>query len=108
MLFFLERGFKLALPTILFKFLRDSIRETRTGITSKKGKFITNGRLISYILVENGMVDNLLVSGLTFELVKDDGKFLWGETSKAWVLSPRSLSYITFLLGRYMWNKDSC
>lgn len=31
MLFFLEKGFKLALPAILFKFLSDSIRETRIG-----------------------------------------------------------------------------
>lgn len=46
MLFFLEKGFKLALLAILFKFLRDSIRETRTGSSSKRGRFISNGRLI--------------------------------------------------------------
>lgn len=75
MLFFLERGFKLALSAILFKFLRDSIRETRTGSKSKKGRFISNGRLISDLLVKSGFMDNLLVSGLTKELVKDAGKF---------------------------------
>lgn len=45
MLLFLDKGFKLALPAILFKFFRDSIRETRTGCTSKKGRFIPNERL---------------------------------------------------------------
>lgn len=72
MLLFLEKGFKLAFPTILFKFLKDSIRETRTGNTSKKGRFILNGRFIYDLLVENGLVDNLLASGLTEELVKDE------------------------------------
>lgn len=78
MLFFLEKGLKLALPSILFKFIRDSIRESKTGSSSKKGKgkFIPNGCLISDILVENGLVDDLLVSGLTDELVKDYGKVL--------------------------------
>lgn len=46
MLFFLEKGFNLALLAILFKFSKDSIRETITRISSKKGKFISNERLI--------------------------------------------------------------
>lgn len=76
MLFFLEKRSQVGTPSILFKFLRDSIRESITGGSSKKNKsnFIPNGRLISDILVENGMVDDLLVSGLTDELVKDDEK----------------------------------
>lgn len=65
MMFFLEKGFKLELSAIFFKFLRDSIREIRTGSTSKKGRFIPNGRLIYDLLVENGLVGDLLVSGLT-------------------------------------------
>lgn len=64
----------MGLPAILFRFLRDSIRETRTGSSSKKGNFISNGRIISDILVENGLFEDLLVSELTFELVKDAGK----------------------------------
>lgn len=51
MMFFLEKGYKLALPMLLFKFLRDSIRETRTESTSKKGRFIPNGRLLFNLLV---------------------------------------------------------
>lgn len=75
-MFFLEMGLKLELPSILFKFMRDSIRESIIGSYSKKGKgnFIPNGSLISDILVENGLVDDLLVSGLTNELVKESGK----------------------------------
>lgn len=83
MLFFLEKGYKVALPTILFKFLMDSIRETRTGSTSKKGRFIPNGRLISDILVENSLLDDLLVSGLIDELVKYAGKIFRGKNLKS-------------------------
>lgn len=76
MLFFLEKGLKLALRSILFKFVRDSSRESRTGNSSKKRKsrFITNGRLIFDILVEDRLVVDLLISGLTNELVKDARK----------------------------------
>lgn len=73
----------MTLPAILFKFLRDSIRETRTGSTSKKGRCIPNGRLISNILVENGLMDDLLISGLTKELIKDASKILWGKNFKS-------------------------
>lgn len=76
MIFLLEKGVKLGLPSLLFKFIRDSFRESKTGGSSKKprSKFIPNGRLISDILVESGVVYDLLVSGLTEELVKDAGK----------------------------------
>lgn len=78
MLFCLEKDVKLGLPSILFKFMRGSIRESRTGGSSKKTKriFIPNDILMSDILVENGLVHDLIVSGLTDELVKDVGKVL--------------------------------
>lgn len=84
MFFFLEKRLKVALPFILFKFLGDSIRESITGSSSKKskGKIIPNGRLISDILVENGLVDDLLVGGLTDELVKESGKVFWSKNLK--------------------------
>ncbi|XP_050897540.1 uncharacterized protein LOC127104400 [Lathyrus oleraceus] len=84
-LFLLEKGVNLGLSSLLFKFIRDSIRESRTGGSSKKArsKFIPNGRLISDILVENGLVDDLLVSGLIEKLVKDVGKVLWGKNMKS-------------------------
>lgn len=76
MLFLLEKGGKLGLSSLIFKFIRNSIRESRTGGSSKKArrKFIPNGRLISDILVESGVVDDLLVSGFIKELVKDARK----------------------------------
>ncbi|XP_050916319.1 uncharacterized protein LOC127131441 [Lathyrus oleraceus] len=76
MLFYLEKGVKLGLPLILFKFMRDSIRESRTAGSSKKTKIksIPNGRLIS---------DILMGSGLTKELVKDAGKVFWGKNLKS-------------------------
>lgn len=85
MMFLLEKGVKMGLPSLLFMFIRDSIRESRTGGSSKKArsKFVTNGRLISDILVENGVVDDLLFSGLTEELVKDARKVLWGKNLKS-------------------------
>ncbi|XP_050897261.1 uncharacterized protein LOC127104091 [Lathyrus oleraceus] len=84
MLFFLDKGLKMGLPSILFKFMRDSVRESRTSGSSKKNKskFIPNRRLISDILVENGLVDDLLVSGLTNELMKDAGMVFWGKNLK--------------------------
>lgn len=84
MLFFLERGLKLGLPSILFNFMRDSIRESWTGGSSKKNKskFIPNGKLISDIFVENSLADDLLVSGLTDELVKDARKNFWVKNLK--------------------------
>lgn len=82
MLFFLEKCIKMTLLEILFRFLIDLIRENIIGSSSKKGKFISNGRLISYILVENGIVEDLLVNGIAAELVKDVGKVLWGNNMK--------------------------
>lgn len=76
MLFLLEKGVNLGLPSLSFKLIRDSIRESRTGGSSKKSrrKFIRNDRLIYDILGESGLVDDLLVSGWIKELVKDVGK----------------------------------
>lgn len=87
----MEKGVKLRLPSLMFKFIRDSIRESRTGGSSKKArrKFIPNGRLISYILVESSLVDDLLISGLTEELVKDAGKVFWGKNLKSMDLISR-------------------
>lgn len=62
-MFLLEKGVKLGLPSLMFKFIRYSIKASRTGGSSKKSKrkFIPNGRLISNILVESGVVDDLSV-----------------------------------------------
>lgn len=91
MLFLLEKGVKLGLPSLLFKFMRDSIRGCRTddSFNKSKSKFIPNDRLISDILVESGLVDCLLASGLTEELVKDAGKVFWGKNLKSMGLISR-------------------
>lgn len=83
----MEKGLKLALPSILFKFLRDSIRESITSSSSKKSKsrFIPNGRLNFYILVENSLVDDLPISGLTDELVRMLERSSRGRISTPWV-----------------------
>lgn len=85
MLFFMEKGLKLALPSILLKFMSDSIRESKTGGSSKKSKSkcIPNERLIFDILVENGLVDDLLASGITDELVNSARKIFWGKNLKS-------------------------
>lgn len=85
MLFFLEKGLKMGLPSILFKFMRDFIRESKTcgSLKKNKSKFSPNGRMISDILVENSLVNDLSVSGLTNELVKDTGKIFWGKNLKS-------------------------
>lgn len=85
MLFLLKKGVKLGLPSLLFKFINSSIRESITGGSSNKArsKFISNVRLFSDVLVESGMMDDLLVSGLTKELVKDVGKVFWGKNLKS-------------------------
>lgn len=85
MLFCLEKGVKLGLPSILIKYMRDSIWEFRTSGSSKKtkSKFIPNDKLIYAILVENGRVDDLLVSGLMDELVKGAGKVFLGRNLKS-------------------------
>lgn len=65
--------------------MRDYIRESKTVGSSKKNKSksILNGRLSSDILNENGLVDDLLFSGLTNELVNDARKVFWGKNLKS-------------------------
>lgn len=105
MIFYLEKGVKLGLPSIMFKFMRDSIRESRTGGSSNKtkSKFIPNGRLIFEILVENGLVDDIQVNGLTDELVNDAGKVLWGKNMKSMGLISR-IQWPNFILSK----DDTC
>ena len=85
MLFLLENGVKLGLPSLMFKFIKDSIRESKTGGSSKKArsKFIPNGILISDILAESDVMGDLLVNRLTEELVKDTRKVFWGKNPKS-------------------------
>lgn len=60
MLFFLAFGIRLNLPTILFKYLVEIIKEGR-DIGSKHTKCIPIGRLISKILVESKLMESLIL-----------------------------------------------
>lgn len=85
MLFFLKKGLKLGLPSILFKFMRDSARECRTDGSSKRTKassFLMEGSFLTFLLIMC-LVDDLLASGLTDELMKDAGKIFWGKNLKS-------------------------
>ncbi|KAI5387002.1 hypothetical protein KIW84_073231 [Lathyrus oleraceus] len=56
-LYCIHKGLKLFLPALLFKYLRDSVRETRNNM--KPRSYIPLGRLLSDVFIENGLVDHL-------------------------------------------------
>ena len=58
MLYYLMTHQKMCLPALMFHYLRDSISKTRTTDDPKKkvSNYIPFGRLITDILVENGLV----------------------------------------------------
>lgn len=57
-LYCLHKGMKLNLLVLLFKYLRDSVRDTRNHM--KPRNYIPLGRLISDVLIESGLVDHLI------------------------------------------------
>ena len=61
------------LPLILFKYLREMVKETRDG-TSKPRKWIPLGRLISDVLFESKLVQTLIDIGLKNKLILTLGK----------------------------------
>src|ERR1044072_8319830 len=60
-LYHLQNKDKLCLPTILFLHLKESIQDSRTSVDEDKEKnqYIPSGRLISEILVKNGVIEYL-------------------------------------------------
>src|ERR1044072_7110245 len=60
-LYHLQSKDKLCLPTILFLHLKESIQNSRTSVDEDKEKicYIPSGRLISEILVKNGVIEHL-------------------------------------------------
>lgn len=73
MLFYVSFGTKMNLPSILFKYLRELVKETRDG-SPKPRKWIPLGRLISDVLFERKLVHTLIDVGLTKEVDIDIGK----------------------------------
>lgn len=66
-LFYISFGTKMNLPFILFKYLKELVKETRDG-SPKARKWIPMGRLISYVLFERKLVQTLIDVGLTKEV----------------------------------------
>lgn len=57
-LYYLHKGLKLNLPALLFKYLRDSVRDTKNHM--KPRNYTPLGRLISDVLIEIKLVDHLM------------------------------------------------
>lgn len=73
-LYCLHKGLKLNLPALLFKYLRDSIRDTRNNMKPKT--YIPLERMISDVLIENGLVDHLIHHNLMEDVIVDTGRHL--------------------------------
>ncbi|KAI5418243.1 hypothetical protein KIW84_042751 [Lathyrus oleraceus] len=68
-LYCIHKGLKLCLPALLFRYLRDSVRETRNNM--KPRTYIPLGRLLSDVFIENGLVDHLEKNKLMEDLAID-------------------------------------
>lgn len=90
MLYYLSFGIKMSLSSILFKYMRELVRETRDGSIKPK-KWIPLGRLILDILFESKLDQTLMEVGLTKEVEFGIGKKLNGRNLK-------NMSLITFVI----------
>ncbi|KAI5435515.1 hypothetical protein KIW84_022077 [Lathyrus oleraceus] len=80
-LYCIHKGLKLCLPALLFKYLRDSVRETRNNM--KPRTYIPLGRLLSDVLIENGLVDHLVKHRLMEDLAIETGRPLNSRNLKS-------------------------
>jgi hypothetical protein len=80
-LYCIHKGLKLCLPALLFKYLRDSVRETRNNM--KPRTYIPLGRLLSDVLIENGLVDHLVKHKLMEDLAIETGRPLNSRNLKS-------------------------
>ena len=84
-LYHLQNNDKLCLPAILFMHLKESIQKSRTSAKGSKEtiKYIPFGRLISDILVENGLIKYLRDEALSsVDLTAGFGDTLTGKNLK--------------------------
>jgi hypothetical protein len=83
-LYYLIKHEKIYLPSLLFQYLRDSILKTRTTADESKKvpNYIPFGRLLSDILVENGLVAFLEEARVTEDLVTSVGDVLNAKNLK--------------------------
>lgn len=77
----LHKGMKLALPSLLFKYLRDLVIDTKNNMKPKN--YIPLGRLILDVLIESGLVDHLISLNLMKDVTVDVGKPLNGRNLKS-------------------------
>ncbi|KAI5429355.1 hypothetical protein KIW84_034094 [Lathyrus oleraceus] len=80
-LYCIHKGVKICLPALLFRYLRDSVRETRNNM--KLRSYIPLGRLLSDVFIENGLVDHLEKAKLMQDLVIDTGRPLNARNLKS-------------------------
>ncbi|KAI5396791.1 hypothetical protein KIW84_062858 [Lathyrus oleraceus] len=80
-LYCIQKGVKINLPALLFRYLRDSVRETRNNM--KPRSYIPLGRLLSDVFIEHGLVDELEKTKLMDDLAIDVGKPLNARNLKS-------------------------
>lgn len=80
-LYCLHKGLKLNLSTLLFKYLRDSVKDTRNNMKPKT--YIPLGRLISDVLIKSGLVDHLIHHNLMEDVTIDIGRPLNARNLKS-------------------------
>ncbi|KAI5443690.1 hypothetical protein KIW84_012372 [Lathyrus oleraceus] len=80
-LYCIHKGLKLCLPAFLFKYLRDSVKDTRNNM--KTMNYIPLGRLISDVLIESGLVDHLIQLRLMEDVTIDTGRPLNARNLKS-------------------------
>jgi hypothetical protein len=80
-LYCIQKGIKIFLPALLFRYLRDSVRETRNNM--KPRSYIPLGRLLSDVFIEHGLVDHLEKTKLMDDLAIDVGKPLNARNLKS-------------------------
>lgn len=77
----LHKGLKLNPPSLLFKYLRDSVRDTRNNM--KPIIYIPLRRLISDALIESGMLDHLISINMMEDVTVDVSKSLNAKNLKS-------------------------
>lgn len=80
-LYCLYKGLKLNLPALLFKYLRDSVRDSRNHMKSRN--YIPLERLIFDVLIESKLVDHLIFYNLMEDLMVDIRKPLNARNMKS-------------------------
>lgn len=79
--YYLHNSLKLNLPSLLFKYLKDSVIDIRNNM--KPRNYIPLGRLIYDVLIESALVDHPISLNLMEDVTMDMGKPLNGRNLKS-------------------------